>query len=177
MNTFAGLTQSATPPKLQEPAAPAMSKEIERKWLVLRLPDLTGLTAKEITQGYIAITADGTEVRLRQKGNKYYQTIKTDGDLERSEVEIELSKEQFDQLWPATAGKRIEKLRYEIPQAGLKIELDVYKGSLAGLLVAEVEFKSIDQGKQFVAPEWFGREVTEDKRYKNKNLAIEGVPA
>ena len=75
-----------------------------------------------------------------------------------------------------TEGKQIEKVRFEIDHSGMKIELDIYKGILNGLLVAEVEFLSIDQAKSFIPPDWFGREVTEDERFKNKNLALYGVP-
>jgi len=153
------------------------SKEIERKWLIQReLPDLCGIKCKEVIQGYIAVTSDGTEVRVRQKGENYFQTIKSDGGLVRGEIEIELSKEQFDTLWQATEGRRLEKTRYEIDYNGAKIELDVYKGALLGLVVAEVEFTSVRDSETFVPPLWFGKEVTDNKGFKNKNLALNGVP-
>ena len=152
------------------------TQEVERKWLVPELPDLTEVKGKEVIQGYIAVTSDGTEVRVRQKGEKYFQTIKSDGGLVRAEIEIELTKTQYDDLWQATAGRRLEKTRYEIWIDGAKIELDVYKGDLTGLIVAEVEFTSVRDSETFSRPSWFGPEVTEDKRYKNKNLALEGAP-
>jgi len=152
-------------------------KEIERKFLIASLPpDLDKFPKKEISQGYLAITPDGTEVRLREKGNKYYQTIKTAGGKIRGETEIEITKEQFQSLWPMTEGKRVEKTRYEIPYQNSLIELDVYAGSLKGLLTAEVEFKTEKGSNEFTPPDWFGKEVTEDKRYKNQNLAIAGKP-
>lgn len=153
------------------------TQEVERKWLVTELPDLSGLRGKDVIQGYIAVTSDGTEVRVRQKAGKYFQTIKSDGGLVRSEIEIELTKPQFEILWQATAGRRLEKTRYEIGLDGAKIELDVYKGALTGLIVAEVEFPTVRHSENFVQPAWFGQEVTEDKRYKNKNLALNGFTA
>jgi hypothetical protein len=48
------------------------TKEIERKWLVEELPDLSRIKGKDISQGYIAVTSEGTEVRIRQKGKKYW---------------------------------------------------------------------------------------------------------
>lgn len=150
--------------------------EIERKWLLHSLPDLTGLTGERLIQGYIAIAADGTEVRIRQKGNKHFQTVKTEGDLVRNEFEIELSKGQYDQLWPSTEGRRIEKIRYDLQQDVFKIEIDVYEGEHSGLLIAEVEFPTAEASELFSPPQWFGPEVTEDKRYKNKNLATRGLP-
>lgn len=153
-------------------------KEIERKFLVKSLPEnLEQYSSKEITQGYIAVSEDGTEIRLRKKGDKHFQTVKSGGGKVRTEVEIEITKEQFDSLWGTTEGKRIEKIRYVIPHEGAKIELDVYHGKLEGLTTVEVEFDSVEASDGFDPPEWFGREVTEDRKYKNQSLAIYGIPA
>ncbi|MBI3308179.1 MAG: adenylate cyclase, partial [Candidatus Melainabacteria bacterium] len=40
----------------------------------------------------------------------------------------------------------------------------------------EVEFDSVEQARKFNPPDWFGKEVTADKRYRSKNLAIKGLP-
>lgn len=150
--------------------------EIERKWLVDKLPDLLNVKSYEIIQGYISISDNGDEVRLRKKGDLYFQTVKSRGGLVRSEVEIELTKEQFDLLWPTTEGRRIVKTRYAIAYNSLIIELDSYKENLEGLKVVEVEFNTIKEAKVFNVPTWFGIEVTEDEAYKNKNLAVKGFP-
>jgi CYTH domain-containing protein len=93
------------------------------------------------------------------------------------EEELEIEPGRFDRLWPLTEGRRIEKRRYEIPsEAGWTIELDVYAGALGGLVVAEVEFPSEQEAAAFAPPEWIGREVTDDPRYKNRRLACEGAP-
>jgi uridine kinase len=160
--------------KVEEKEIP---KEIERKYLVAKLPEnLDTYPKKEIVQGYLAIASDGTEVRLRKKGDKYYQTVKIGSGKTRGEFETEITGEQFEKLWQATEGKRIEKIRYEIPQGDNIIELDIYQGDLIGLVSVEVEFKSEFDSEKFSAPEWFGGEVTEDSRYKNKNLALHGIP-
>jgi len=59
---------------------------------------------------------------------------------------------------------------------GLTAEVDVYDGDLAGLVVAEIEFDSPEQGDAFEPPGWLGREVTDDSRYGNRTLAVEGRP-
>ena len=151
--------------------------EIERKWLVQDLPDVSGHEAQEVIQGYIAVAVDGTEVRLRQSGGRCFQTVKSEGGLVRDEIEVQLSHDQFAALWPATAGRRLEKTRYRLPWAGKEVEVDVYQGALAGLIVAEVEFPSANESARFAPPPWFGAEVTEDERYKNVNLALHGRPA
>ncbi len=80
---------------------------------------------------------------------------------------------QFATLWPATAGRRLRKTRYEIPWKNLKIEIDIYHGRNHGLMVAEVEFPSQASCRQFKSPRWFGREITGEKRYSNVRLARE----
>ena len=39
-------------------------------------------------------------------------------------------------------------------------------------MVVEVEFNSLEDANNFEVPNWFGKEITEDLRYKNDNLAI-----
>ena len=152
-------------------------REIERKFLVRCLPRaLESRPSADILQGYLAMEASGREIRLRRKSNKFFQTIKSAGDLTRSECEVELTKEQFEKLWPATDGRRVEKSRYEIVEGDLKIELDVYRGRLSGLMTAEVEFPSETVSRSFSPPEWLGEEVTYDAGYKNKNLAVHSNP-
>jgi adenylate cyclase len=153
-----------------------MYKEIERKYLVKILPEnYEDYEFFNITQGYVCVDGDGTEVRLREKDKKYLLTIKTGKGLIRDEYEIEITSSEFDKLWPTTTGRRIKKTRYYIPYLNNKINFDIYHGHLKGLFTAEVEFSSVEESNNFEIPEWFGKEVTEDVRYKNKYLAIHGI--
>jgi CYTH domain-containing protein len=155
-----------------------MPVEIERKFLVRRLPkDLSKHKSHKIIQGYTEITEDGTETRLRQKENAYTQTVKSGKGLERQEVETELTEGQFSKLWPNTKGKRVEKMRFDLPYKDWIIEVDVYEGALEGLVTAEVEFSSREEAESFTPPDWMNQEVTQDDRYKNKNLALHGLPS
>ena len=154
-------------------------REIERKYLVEagELPgDLKECPAEELLQGYVAVTRDGNEVRLRKRGDRYFLTVKSRGGRIRREGEIEISREQFELLWPFTGGRAVEKTRYQIEWERATIEVDVYSGRLEGLVTAEVEFASPEESERFSPPDWFGREVTEDPRYKNESLALHGIP-
>ena len=152
-----------------------MGNEIERKFLINNTPDnLENYPHKEISQGYMVVE-DQYEIRVRKKGDKYYQTVKIGSGFQREEIETEITQERFETLWPLTADRRIEKTRYEIQYKNNTIELDVYKNDLEDLVTAEVEFNSIHDGRTFEPPEWFGREVTEDNQYKNKYLAVNGL--
>ncbi|NOZ46468.1 MAG: CYTH domain-containing protein [Chlorobi bacterium] len=154
-----------------------MSNEIERKFLVNTIPaDLDVIKSYAIKQGYVFSNMN-FEMRLRKKEDKYFQTIKKGKGLKREEYEIELTNEQFNKLWNLTEGKRIEKKRFEINWESNLIELDIFEGDLVNLITAEIEFKNLEDANEFVPPKWFIRELTNDERFKNKNLAIQGIPA
>ncbi|WP_419661134.1 adenylate cyclase [Desulfosarcina variabilis str. Montpellier] len=154
-----------------------MGIEIERKFLVKHLPDaIDSYPHTTIRQGYLIATDTGIELRVRQKAGRCFQTIKMGEGLSRTEIEIDLSQDQFDCLWPHTSGCRVSKIRYKVLVGEYTAELDRFDGDLAGLEMVEVEFSSVEASQQFAPPEWFGAEVTEDKRYKNKWLAKNGKP-
>lgn len=152
-------------------------KEIERKFLVNTLPDLSDAISEPIRQGYVTEAADTVETRLRQKGSNHYLTIKSGSGKVRTEYEVSITKDQFDALWPATSGRRIEKTRTtgRLPD-GTVFELDQFSGSLAPLMLVEVEFGSVEDADRFTAPDWFGADVTDDKRFGNKHLSTSETP-
>ncbi len=151
--------------------------EIERKYLVALLPgDFEENSCRTLQQGYLAVMDNGTEVRVRQDEHKYTLTVKGGGGLRRAEVECALTRAQFEELWPLTAGRRVVKRRCCIHYGEFIIECDRYLEQLDGLITAEVEFETIELSDAFRPPDWFGREITEDPRYKNVNLASGGVP-
>lgn len=162
-------------------AEQAEPKEIERKFLIDALPDGLDLGEYEsvkIDQGYLAVD-ERAAVRIRRKGVKFYITYKgapLEHEAERIELEGEISQELFETLWPGTAGRRIEKTRYMIPYEDRIIELDLFEGDNAGYMLAEVEFVSTSQSDDFGPPDWFGTEVTADKRYGNASIADNGFP-
>jgi adenylate cyclase len=150
--------------------------EVERKFLVAEPPDLDGIDAEEIEQGYLAIGSEG-EVRLRRKGDRRLLTAKQGGGLSREEAEAEIDPEAFETLWPLTEGRRVRKRRHRMEHGGRTIEVDVYEGDLDGLVVAEIEFPSEEEARAFEPPEWLGEDVTGDRRYLNETLATDGAPS
>jgi len=145
--------------------------------VVERVPkNLRQFSGKEILQGYLAITRDDTEVRVRKIPGRCFLTVKHGSGKIRVEEEIKISPKQFSSLWPLTKGKRIEKQRYRVPHAGVVIDLDVYRQKLQGLIIAEAEFPTEEASHRFQVPDWLGAEVTQDERYKNRNLARYGIP-
>jgi adenylate cyclase len=149
-------------------------REIERKFLLKRLPpNLRRFHRCEIEQGYLLAKRDGTQIRLRKAGEYYSLTIKRGRGLAREEVEIALTRAEFRELWPATKAARLSKTRYEVPYGKHTIEVDVYGGRNAGLVVAEVEFDNERDHARFRPPDWFAAEVSGKARYSNVRLARE----
>lgn len=150
--------------------------EIERKFLVEEDPRLDGAAPVQIEQGYLALDpGKGTEVRLRRKGGELLLTIKAGEGRTRTEEEMPLDGDRFESLWPLTEGRRLSKDRHLIPLDGLEVELDIFRGNLHGLLIAEVEFDDQTAADSFEKPDWFGEEVTGDRAYLNRTLATSGL--
>ncbi|MDX1708701.1 MAG: CYTH domain-containing protein [Desulfobacterales bacterium] len=151
--------------------------EIERKFLVAEPPpELDSVARVSIRQGYVAIDDSNFELRFRQKDESFYQTIKQGSGLVRQEYEIALTRDQFNLVWPLTEGRRIQKVRYKLPAGDLICEVDIFGEPLKGLQLVEVEFDTLEQSSSFVPLNWFGNEVTDDSRYKNRHLALHGLP-
>lgn len=151
--------------------------EIERKFLVRSVPDgIEACERTDISQAYLAEDPDGTEVRLREVKGERWLTVKRGSGIVRQECDIGLTPRQFQALWPLTEGRRIEKVRIDIPVGDHVAELDIYAGALAGLLTVEVEFDTLEASRIFQPPLWFGAEITGDPRFLNNQLAQEGLP-
>lgn len=152
-------------------------KEIERKFLLTKMPEIVLESTTCIRQGYISKSRDSVEIRLRQKGDTFFITFKRGQGLVRDEAEIRIDEADFNHLWPLTQGRQVEKQRSKASlENGLVAEIDEFSGALAGLFLCEVEFSDEAQAGAFVPPQWFGADVTEDGRYKNKSLAENGIP-
>lgn len=155
--------------------------EIERKFLIHLNDDMPYLESFQhclVEQYYLALHPEIRLRRISTTQEHFVITVKGEGMLEREEIEFEISKSVFENLLKAKIGKVIRKTRYQIPlDEELIAEVDVYEGELEGLKVVEVEFGSLEEANCFSShlPKWFGKEITEDKRYKNKYLACADV--
>ena len=146
-----------------------MGKEIERKFLIRELPaDLNEYPYHELEQGYLNTVP---VVRVRREDETYYLTYKGKGFLEREEYNLPLTKEAYEHLLAKADGRIIAKCRYLIPFGGYTIELDVFKEPFKPLVLAEVEFPSVEEATAFTPPEWFAEDVTEEGKYSNSYLS------
>lgn len=144
--------------------------EIERKFLIQKIPfDLTGYRKSEIEQAYLCTKP---VVRIRKSDDEYYLTYKGKGKIAREEYNLPLNEEAYLHLREKADGNILTKTRYEIPtEDKLIIELDVFYGKFQGLILAEVEFETMEQANAYVPPEWFGRDVSITGEYQNSKLS------
>ncbi len=171
--------------------------EIERKFLVRKLPEEPPVKASVISQSYVsadpvirirrtqALSSREAEFLLGTGGTalaseefrktlpepSYRLTVKGSGMVAREEYELDLKKSQYRSLKEKREGQPIRKIRYYYPlENGLTAEVDVFGGHMKGLVMAEVEFPDLAASEAFVPPEWFGEEVSLDKRFHNSHM-------
>lgn len=146
--------------------------EIERRFLVKRLPDnLAQYKSSRLVSGFIII-ADDEYYRARNSGETYSMAYKKGMGQVRTEIEMPITKNMFEAFWNITNPEyRSDKTRYYIPYYGHTIELSVYHGALNGFANAEIETARKDE--KLKLPDWFGPEITDNKLLTN-NL---GKPA
>lgn len=148
--------------------------EIERKYLIIHPPaDYRTWPYHQIEQAYLCTAP---VVRIRRQDDQYYLTYKSKGLLAREEYNLPLTKESYEHLLSKADGIVLTKKRYLQPlDGGLTIEFDVFEGEYEGLMLAEVEFPTIEAAESFLPPQWFDRDVTLSGEYQNSRLASDKV--
>ena len=147
-----------------------MATEIERKFLVRDTRFLAAHLGEPLKQAYLA-SGNAVTVRVRIARTHAWLTVKgpTSG-LSRPEFEYPIPLADARKLMQLAPHAPIEKTRFRIPREDVVWEVDVFDGANAGLVIAEVELEVEDQ--QISLPPWIEREVTDDPRYANANLAL-----
>lgn len=143
--------------------------EIERKFTVKKMPaGLESFPFHIIQQAYL--NTDPV-VRIRREDETYYLTYKGRGLMAREEYNLPLNRPSYEHLLAKADGQIISKKRYLIPFGAYTIELDVFEAPFAPLVIAEVEFPSLEEADAFLPPDWFDADVTQDPAYHNSNLS------
>lgn len=156
--------------------------EIERKFLIrypdlLRLEELPNCSRVDMVQTYLKDQPDGTEVRVRQRGqNGNYMCYRTEkrriSDISRVEVDRRIDiREYVSALADADPERRpIHKTRYCLAENNLYYEIDIYP-EWHKQAILEIELRSEDE--EVVMPEGIKviKEVTDDRAYSNYEMA------
>ncbi len=135
-----------------------MKSEIERKFLVKRLPKLSGLK-KIHYERYFLFRNKVIEMRIQNKGNKFeFERKFGKSRLERKVIKFEITKDEFMAL-KKLASEAIIRDSYQISKRP-DISIKVYYGRFKRLIRVEVEFKNLNEAKRFKPLSWFGNEIT-----------------
>lgn len=166
-----------------------MAKEIEVKYQVkknwLKMIDPKSIQdIRIITQGYISnqdgkvvrvrLVEDNREIRFDKTPTMGYITIKSPAKKAkrgtwREEFEYEIPAEDARyMLKHLVQHGTIRKIRYDVAHEGMVWEVDVYKGSNAGLITAELELESLNE--EFTTPPWVTADVSNNHKFSNSNL-------
>ena len=153
-----------------------MGHEIERKFLTSSQSWQSAVSrVSDIRQVYLA-TTECASVRIRIKDDaKAFLTVKSaEAGSSRLEYEYPIPVDDAKALFALRIGHIVEKRRHIVIVDGHHWEVDLFRGVLAGLIMAELELDEVEQ--QFPKPDWLGEEVTHDRRYYNASLALHGLP-
>lgn len=151
--------------------------EIERKWLLRRMPTVKPDSECWMEQFYISFEP---EIRLRRISLKndpnstssHIMTLKGQGDLSRIETEAAVSKEFYLTALDLVNCEPIQKNYVAYMVGAHKVEVINIVLSKESFVYAEVEFETEEEAKNynFPWPELVEREVTYDPNYKMKNI-------
>ena len=140
--------------------------EIERKFLINQLPDLSGIVPLRYERYYLYV-GNGIEERIQKTNERYtYEKKTTVGALARSTELKELSVEEFRRL-KGGASRAILRDSYAVsPNMSIKI----YHGEYEGLIRVEVEFSSVEDAADYTPEVWMGAEITNTSLGRDSSL-------
>lgn len=139
--------------------------EVELTYLAAQLPDVTGCKHVVLRDIYFPRTAVHPKLRIRQKGGTYEFTKKTqlnpDDAGTQQEENTTLTKDEFEALAHGD-GREVIKTRYYLPYKGYTAEIDVFEGSLKGLVAIEFEFPNQAARAAFTKPAFCLADITQE---------------
>lgn len=149
--------------------------EFERKFLLTKLPAPL-LSFKIIEDTYFKDTSLRLRIikspwgaiierKLTQKRvserNKFEETVITNIYLD----------EKDSVIFANVPGKKIAKKRHVFQSHGQKYAIDEFQGAKSGLVIAEIEFESVEEMRAYKCPFSDWSEVTEDPQYLGSAIA------
>ena len=147
-----------------------MNIEIERKFTVNKIPKKI-TNSFVIKQFYMLIDKDFVQ-RLRIFDNKkaIISLKQNCSGLKRYEFEYEIPLVDAQKIISIGNFLSIKKIRHELIIDNIKWEVDQFLEKNEGLVIAEVELQNEDQ--KLNLPKWIEKDVTNQNKYYNYNLAI-----
>lgn len=132
--------------------------EIERKFLIKNLPDLSKIIPI-IYERYYIFQNNKIEIRIQRKADKYeFERKEETSELSRKGQIFEISEDEFNYFKSLTSIS-IQRDSYLLSQ-NPKVSIKIYRGRHKGLVRAEIEFDNEEDANNFVPFDWLGEEIT-----------------
>lgn len=133
--------------------------EIERKFLVKELPDLSDIKPVRYERYYL--NKDGQTVeRIQKKGDVYeFETKKTISHLEHDKKKRYISQDEFERLREGKEADGIVRDGYTL-SVDPEVSIKIYHERFEGLVRVEVEFSSREAAEAYIPESWMGTEIT-----------------
>jgi adenylate cyclase len=156
--------------------------EIERKFLMssgelnLLVELAPSWRSTSLTRGYLSTEVDMGVIIVNHRSGIARDsfamlTHKVGTGLSRKETEVHIPIPFARDLLSIAKGI-VRKVRHDFTFKGVHLEVDVFEARHTGLIIAEVEFASIEEANSWEPPLFFGREVTNSHQYSNHKLAF-----
>lgn len=152
-----------------------MATEIEHKFLLKNNTWRMYVKNRVFIRDGLIFTKKSGKMRVRIFSDKAFLTIKTKKILNyRDEYEYEIPVSDANKIIDLNSdGRVIEKYRNYIKNGDHCWEIDEYKGLLEGIIIAEIELKNSNE--VFEKPDWVGKEITNDDRFRVINMIDEKI--
>lgn len=133
--------------------------EIERKFLVKELPDLSDIKPVRYERYYL--NKDGPSVeRIQKKGDRYeFESKKTISPLEHDKQKRYINQDEFEHLRKGKEADGIVRDGYML-STNPEVSIKIYHDRFEGFVRAEVEFSSKEAAEAYVPESWMGAEIT-----------------
>ena len=148
-----------------------MAIEIEHKFLLANNRWRTGIIrSTPYKQGYLSSNSN-VSIRIRISHTEAWINLKKAAiGNQRDEYEYPIPLPDAEEIINNLCQQPlIDKTRHLVPYQQHTWEIDEFHGDNDGLIVAEIELTSSDEG--FAKPDWLGTEVTLEHKYYNNQLA------
>jgi len=145
-----------------------MSNEIERKFLVQKIPDLREFKSLNYER-YFLFKNEFVEIRIQKRGDIYeFERKENQNNLSAKKIKFEISEDEFLKLKENSINS-IRRKSYIISR-NPNITIKVYDEKYCDLIRIEVEFDSELDAKKIVPLEWFGKEITNSNLGRDSKL-------
>lgn len=139
------------------------------------LPDLSGVPSIQIQEAYLAPTRN-REVIARKCGADYSLVVQDTLAQPSSPYQLPIPSQTFDDLWRLPGSHRVALTRYFFPIGQDVIEIDVFEGPHAPLVIARIQFSTVSREKRFRKPAFLREEIAADQFFQLRQIALYGNP-